>query len=158
MNRPGEIFVDDFQIVLVVEFVARQDAELVAGAEEGHRDHEVAGKLESVALRKGKIVRHRGVLHRGAGQFPLDGFPDWTGRVRDHRWPQARGRSLLADPSRVDRQAREPVQKPSPMSGIGLRCMRRAASKNFLWPGPRTAIEPLVRDHRLVVAFQSSRP
>jgi hypothetical protein len=48
----------DLQIVFVIEFIARKDAELVSGAKESDRDHQGADKSEGVRLREGKIVRH----------------------------------------------------------------------------------------------------
>lgn len=56
MSRPREKFVDDFQVVVVVKFVAWQDAELIAGFEEGDGNHEVAGELEGVGLGENEIV------------------------------------------------------------------------------------------------------
>ena len=66
-------FMHDLQIVFVIEFVARQNAELVAGPEQGDRNHQGAGKLEGVVLRKGKIGVHLR-LHLWSGPFPLDGY------------------------------------------------------------------------------------
>ncbi len=40
----------------VVEFVARENAELVSGPEKRDRDHQGAGKCESVALSECKIL------------------------------------------------------------------------------------------------------
>jgi len=65
-------FMHDLQIVFVIEFVARQNAELVAGPEKRDRDHQDAGKLEGVVLRKGKIGVHLR-LHLWSVPFPLDG-------------------------------------------------------------------------------------
>lgn len=62
----------DLQIVFVIEFVARQNAELVAGPEQRDRNHQGAGKLEGVVLRKRKIGVHLR-LHLWSGPFPLDG-------------------------------------------------------------------------------------
>ncbi len=62
----------DLQIVFVIEFVARQNAELVAGPEQRDRNHQSAGKLEGMVLRKQKIGVHLR-LHLWSGPFPLDG-------------------------------------------------------------------------------------
>lgn len=72
MSRPGMEFMHDLQIVFVIEFVARQNAELVAGPEQCDRNHEGAGELEGVVLRKRKIGVHLR-LHLWSGPFPLDG-------------------------------------------------------------------------------------
>ncbi|NLR97281.1 hypothetical protein HGP17_10600 [Rhizobium sp. P38BS-XIX] len=63
----------DLQIVFLIEFVARQNAELVAGPEQRDWNHQDAGKLESVVLRKRKIGVHLR-LHLWSGPFPLDGY------------------------------------------------------------------------------------
>ncbi|WP_155737429.1 hypothetical protein [Agrobacterium tumefaciens] len=63
---------DNLQVVLFIEFVARKNTELVAGPEECDRNHEGAGKLEGVGLRKRKIGVHVR-LHLWSGPFPLDG-------------------------------------------------------------------------------------
>ncbi len=62
----------DLQIVFIVEFVARQNAELVAGPEQRDWNHQGAGELEGVVLREGKIGVHLR-LHLWSGPFPLDG-------------------------------------------------------------------------------------
>ena len=64
MRPPGKIFEDDLQVVFIIEFVGRQDAEFVSRLEECDRDHQVPAKLEGVGLSEGKIVCHLGVLHR----------------------------------------------------------------------------------------------
>ncbi|WP_315975236.1 hypothetical protein [Phyllobacterium zundukense] len=56
MSRPGIEFVDDLQIVFMVAFLARKDAELFAGSEKRDRNYKSAGELEGVVLRKPKIV------------------------------------------------------------------------------------------------------
>lgn len=48
----------DLQIVFVIEFVARHNAELVAGSEQRDWNHLRAGELEGAVLRKGKIGVH----------------------------------------------------------------------------------------------------
>ena len=64
MRPAGKIFVDDLQIVFVIEFVGRKDPEFVAGLEESDGDHQVVAEVESVRLGEGKIVCHVEVLHR----------------------------------------------------------------------------------------------
>jgi len=58
MKPARHIFMHDLQIVFVIEFVARKNAELVAGPEQCDGNHESAGKCESVALSECKIVCH----------------------------------------------------------------------------------------------------
>ncbi|MUZ60124.1 hypothetical protein GOZ86_15595 [Agrobacterium vitis] len=53
MRPARNVFMHDLQIVFVVEFVARQNAELVTGPKERDRNHQGAGKLEGMVLRKG---------------------------------------------------------------------------------------------------------
>ncbi|WP_244667912.1 hypothetical protein [Rhizobium sp. P007] len=57
------VFMKDFKIVFVIEFVARKDAELVPGPEERDRHHQRAGKGESVRLSECKILCHVRSLH-----------------------------------------------------------------------------------------------
>lgn len=64
MRPAGEIFVHDLQIVFVIEFVGRKDAEFVAGFEQSDGDHQVIAEVEGVRLGEGKIVCHFKVLHR----------------------------------------------------------------------------------------------
>lgn len=59
MSRPGMEFVDDVEIVVRVDLVGRQDAIFTVDFEDGDRDHQVTGKLESVGLCEREIVRHR---------------------------------------------------------------------------------------------------
>ncbi len=54
----------DLKIVIVIEFVGREDAELVAGSEKGDGHHQIIAKVEGVRLGEGKIVRHVEMLHR----------------------------------------------------------------------------------------------
>ncbi len=54
----------DLQIVFVIEFVGRQDAEFVSGFEESDGDHQVVAEVEGVRLSEGKIMCHVRVLHR----------------------------------------------------------------------------------------------
>jgi len=70
--------VDDFEIVIDIDLVGGDDAIFAVDREDGHRDHQVAGKLEGVRLCEAEIVRHMR-LHSGAGQFPLDGSPEGPG-------------------------------------------------------------------------------
>ncbi|NSZ19733.1 hypothetical protein K4831_22310 (plasmid) [Agrobacterium vitis] len=74
MSRPvGErIELRDGLDLAVIEFVARKDAELVAGPEKRDRDHKGAGKLEGVVLCEGEICVHRRAPS-WSGPFPLDG-------------------------------------------------------------------------------------
>ena len=58
MRSSGNVFVDDLKIVVIIEFVARKDAELVAGFEQGDGNHEDAGKRKCVALGECKILCH----------------------------------------------------------------------------------------------------
>lgn len=98
MSRPGMEFMHDLQIVFVIEFVARQNAELVAGPEQGDRNHQGAGKLEGVVLRKGKIGVHLR-LHLWSGPFPARWLPSVSGTGRDHREGKAEAAAAcLADP------------------------------------------------------------
>lgn len=72
MRPTRNIFMHDLQIVFVIEFVARQNAELVAGPEQRDWNHQGTGKLEGVVLCKRKIGVHLR-LHLWSGPFPLDG-------------------------------------------------------------------------------------
>ena len=74
----GVEFVDQFEIVGVLELLGGEGAIGIAGFEERHRDHEGAGKLERVILGKGKIVRHlEGSIRSGPipARWLLDGPP-----------------------------------------------------------------------------------
>lgn len=65
MSRPvfeGIEFGDGLDLA-VIEFVARENAELVSGPEERDRDHQGAGERESVALSECKILCHVRNLH-----------------------------------------------------------------------------------------------
>lgn len=64
MRPAREIFMHDLKIVFVIEVVGGQDAELIAGFEQGDRGHQVVAEVESVRLGEGKIVCHVQVLHR----------------------------------------------------------------------------------------------
>ena len=52
----------DLQIVVVIEFVARQNAELVAGPEQRDWNHQGADECESVALSECKFLCHVRIL------------------------------------------------------------------------------------------------
>ena len=90
MSPPRIELVDHLDVVVFVEFVGGQDAELVAGAEENDRDHEGAGESESVGPSEGKIVRHR-EGSTGSGADPRSmAPPDVEPRPRS---PRRRSRS-----------------------------------------------------------------
>lgn len=72
MSRPGEKFCDDLKVVIGIDLVGRKDAVLVTGLEDGDWDHQIAGKLESVGLCEGEIVRHFGGSI-WSGPIPADG-------------------------------------------------------------------------------------
>lgn len=83
MSRPGEEFVHDLQIVFVIEFVGRKDAEFASGFEEGDRNHQIVAEVEGMGLGEGKIVRHRrGFIRERANS-----------RSMAHRKAQVRARS-----------------------------------------------------------------
>ncbi|CAH1662592.1 hypothetical protein CHELA20_40075 [Hyphomicrobiales bacterium] len=71
-------FVNQLQVVAVVELVRGQCAVGIAGFEERHRDHQGASELEGVVLGKGKIVRHfEGSIRSGPipARWLLEGPP-----------------------------------------------------------------------------------
>ncbi|NTA19723.1 hypothetical protein [Agrobacterium tumefaciens] len=84
MRPTRNIFMHDLQIVFVIEFVARQNAELVARPEERNWNHQGTGKLEGVILRKGKIGVHLRApsLERA---IPARWLASVSGTGRDHR-------------------------------------------------------------------------
>jgi hypothetical protein len=87
--RPNRnIFMHDLQIVFVIAFVARQNAELVAGPEERNWNHQGPGKLEGMILRRGKIGVHwvDPPLERA---IPARWLPSMSGTGRDHREGEA---------------------------------------------------------------------
>ena len=53
----GIVLVDDIEVVAIIDLVARNDAVLAAGAEEGDGNHQGPGEVEGVVLGEGKIVR-----------------------------------------------------------------------------------------------------
>lgn len=59
MSPPRIEPVDHLDVIFVVELIGRQNAELVAGAEENDGNHGGAGEIESMGASEGKIVRHR---------------------------------------------------------------------------------------------------
>ena len=98
MRPTRNIFMHDLQIVFVIEFVARQNAELVARPEERNWNHQGAGKLEGVVLRKGKIGVHLRApsLERA---IPARWLPSVSGTGRDHReGAAAAAAAWLTDP------------------------------------------------------------
>lgn len=64
MRPAREILVHDLQIVFVIEFVGRKDAEFVPGSEQSDGDHQVIAEVESVQLGEREIVCHGEKLHR----------------------------------------------------------------------------------------------
>nr|WP_141685945.1 hypothetical protein [Agrobacterium tumefaciens]QEG97230.1 hypothetical protein AgrTiCFBP2178_00105 [Agrobacterium tumefaciens] len=97
MRPARNVFMHDLQIVFVVEFVARQNAELVTGPKERDRNHQGAGKLEGMILRKGKIGVHLGApsLERA---IPARWLQSVSGTGRDHREGVAERRQLASRP------------------------------------------------------------
>ncbi|CUX66246.1 conserved hypothetical protein [Agrobacterium tumefaciens str. Kerr 14] len=127
MSRPGMVFIDGLQIVFVIEFVARQNAELVAGPEKRDWNHQGAGKLEGVVLRKGKIGVHLR-LHLWSGPFPLDGSRQCPEPVAIIAKAQPKRPQLATGPrQRVDRR-RSGSRPGSHPSRAGLGRLDRSAS------------------------------
>ncbi|QTG17118.1 hypothetical protein G6M86_27885 (plasmid) [Agrobacterium tumefaciens] len=93
MRPARNIFMHDLQIVFVIEFVARENAELVAGPEKCDRDHEGTGKLEGVVLGEGKI----GLW---SGPIPLDGSVSVRPRSRSPRRASPKRPQLASGPPR----------------------------------------------------------
>lgn len=87
----------DLQIVFVIEFVARKDAELVSGLEERDGDHENAGKRKCVALCECKILCHVRNL-RPEQADPARWLLKGPGTVAITAQSKTSGGSLLADP------------------------------------------------------------
>jgi len=97
MRPSREIFVDDLQIVVIIDFVARQNAELIARLEECERDHQVTGELEGVRLCEGNIVRHlSGSIRERAN--PARWLIKRLGPGRDHRTGRAKRPQLASGP------------------------------------------------------------
>ncbi|ACM39307.1 conserved hypothetical protein (plasmid) [Allorhizobium ampelinum S4] len=65
----------DLQIVFAIDFVGRQDAELVAGSEQEDRDHQGTGEVEGVALCEAEIVRHGELAPSWSGTIPARWLP-----------------------------------------------------------------------------------
>ncbi|NTI78826.1 hypothetical protein G6L79_33220 [Agrobacterium rhizogenes] len=97
MRPARNVFMHDYQIVFVIEFVARENAELVAGPEERDRNHQSSGKLKGVVLGKGKIGVHLKApsLERA---IPARWLPSVSGTGRDHREGEAERRQLASRP------------------------------------------------------------
>ena len=74
MSTPRIVFGEDLDIVGLVEFVGRQDAELGAGTEENDRDHQGAGEIERVRPSASEIVGH-GEAPSGSGADPRSMAP-----------------------------------------------------------------------------------
>lgn len=86
MSRPvlEGIELGDGVDFVTVEFVARQNAELVAGPEERDRDHQGPGECESMTLSECKILCHMRNL-RPERADPARWLLKRTGAGRDHR-------------------------------------------------------------------------
>ncbi len=95
-------FVNDREVVASVDLVRGKDAILTVDFEDGERDHQVTGKLESVRLGENEIVRHVERLHRERAN-PARWLQKGLGPGAITATAQPSGRSLLADPTRVDR-------------------------------------------------------
>ena len=87
----------DLQIVFVIEFVARKDAELISRLEERDRNHENAGKRKCVALCECKILCHVRNL-RPERADPARWLLKGPGTVAITAQSKTSGGSLLADP------------------------------------------------------------
>ncbi|QOF75283.1 hypothetical protein IG197_32460 (plasmid) [Aminobacter sp. SR38] len=102
MSRPAIVrveFVNDVEIVVGVDFVADDDAEFIAGPEQRHRDHEGAGKCESLRLSECKILCHVRNL-RPEQADPARWLLEGPGTVAITAKAKPSGGSLLADPDR----------------------------------------------------------
>lgn len=87
----------DLEIVFVIEFVGRKDAEFVAGFEQGDGNHEDAGKRKCVALGECKILCHVRNL-RPERADPARWLLKGPGQVAITAQAKTSGGSLLADP------------------------------------------------------------
>jgi len=87
----------DLQIVFVIEFVARKDAELIAGPEQCDRNHKSERKCERVALGKCEIVCHLRNL-RPERANPARWLLKGPGTVAITAQAKTSGGSLLVDP------------------------------------------------------------
>lgn len=90
---------NDVEIVVGVDFVADDDAEFIAGPEQRHRDHEGAGKCESLRLSECKILCHVRNL-RPEQADPARWLLEGPGTVAITAKAKPSGGSLLADPDR----------------------------------------------------------
>jgi hypothetical protein len=94
----------DLQIVFVIEFVAPQNAELVARPEERNWNHQSTGKLEGVVLCKEEIGVHLRAPS-WSGPFPLDGSRQCPEPVAITAKAQPQRPQLASGPrQRVDRR------------------------------------------------------
>ncbi|CDX51846.1 conserved hypothetical protein [Mesorhizobium plurifarium] len=122
MNRVaaaiGIVFEEDFDIG-VVELIGGHDAKFVVDLEEDNRDHKGAGERPGGLLGEYEIVGH---LRAPSWSGPIPAR--WlrqcveAGAITRRRQPS--GRSMLADPLRVDRgRSAAAPGKPLRESGIG---------------------------------------
>lgn len=103
MSRPWMEFMDDLEVVACVDLVGGEYAIFAIDFEDGDRDHQVAGKLESVRLCEREVVRHlRGSIRERANSRSM-APKKARGRARSPRWRSLSGPSLRTDPLRVDR-------------------------------------------------------
>ncbi|WP_235916834.1 MULTISPECIES: hypothetical protein [Alphaproteobacteria] len=87
----------DLKIVFIIEFVGRKNAELVAGFEKCHRNHEDTGKRKCVPLGECKILCHVRNL-RPERADPARWLLKGPGTVAITEQSKTSGGSLLADP------------------------------------------------------------
>ncbi len=119
-NLERVIIMDDYH-VSVIEFIAWHDAELSIDLKQCDRDHQGAGELECVGLGEGKIVRHLRAPPWSEADPRSMAPVSVLNRPRSPRRRSRSGRSLLADPLRVDRgRPGGGPGKPSKESGVGL--------------------------------------
>lgn len=98
MSPPRIVFGEHFDIIGLVEFVGRQDAELGAGAEENNRDHQGTGEIESVRPSESEIVGH-GEAPSGSGADPRSMAPrSRTTAAITGPAPAGRRHARVADP------------------------------------------------------------
>ena len=106
MSRPvfeGIEFSDGLDLTLI-EFVARENAELVSRPEERDRDHQGAGERESVALSECKILCHVRNL-RPERADPARWLLKGPGTVAITAQSKTSGGSRLPTPDEVERPA-----------------------------------------------------
>lgn len=88
VSRPWEKFMHDVEVVARVDFVGGKNAIFAVDFKDGDRDHQVARKLESVGLGKGKIVSHlRGSIREQANSCSM--APQGPGDGRGYRERQS---------------------------------------------------------------------